>query len=225
MAQQARRFLVLASMLALAACAAPKPPAPPPPPPPAPPPAKVVVIPPRPQPPLGVAGRVPLPEKGPDGVRHTILVDSANAQLVWNLRSAYNVAALDCTGPRFAELPDRYRAFLKTHAKALAQANAGVDANFKAQYGKGYIAQRETYMTKVYNYFAYPPTLPNFCESALAMSREGGTIAPRDLGEFSKRSFAQFRKVYEDFYEAYAAYQVALANWEAQYGEGAAAKP
>jgi len=223
MIQRTRWALVMASVLALAACGAPPPPPPPPPPPtaPVPPPAKVVVIPPRPHAPFGAAAHVTIPPIGPDGVRHTVLVDSADAQLVWNLRSAYNVAALNCVGPRFGVIADRYRAFLKTHAKALAQANAGVDGNFRAKYGKGFVANRETYMTQVYNYFSFPPTLPNFCESALAMSQESATVPTKDLANFSKRSFAQFARVYEEFYIAYEKYRSDLAEWEAKYGASA----
>jgi len=184
----------------------------------------VVVIPPRPRAPLGAAGNVAIPTRGPDGVRHTILVDSVDAQLVWNLRAAYNVAALNCNGPAYGEIVDNYRAFLKSHAKPLARANAGVDATFKAKYGaKDYIRTRETYMTQVYNYFAYPPTLTHFCDAALVMSRESASVKPADLPDFSKRSFAAFAQVYEDFYRAYEAYRVELADWEAKYGTPGAA--
>ena len=221
MIQRTRFVLVLVGVLALAACGAPPPPPRPTPPPP--PPPEVVVIPPRPHAPFGAAANVTVPAVGPDGVRHTILVDSADAQLVWNLRSAYNVAALNCVGPRFGEIADHYRVFLKAHTRALTQANAGVDANFRAKYGKGFVVHRETYMTQVYNYFAFPPTLPNFCESALAMSRESAGLTAKDLPEFSKRSFAQFTRVYEDFYSAYEKYLADLAEWDAKYGNVVAA--
>jgi hypothetical protein len=43
--------------------------------------------PPRPKAPFGAAGNVSIPSIGADGVRHTILVDSVDSQLVWNLRA------------------------------------------------------------------------------------------------------------------------------------------
>lgn len=184
------------------------------------------MIPPRPKAPFGAAGNVSIPSIGADGVRHTILVDSVDSQLVWNLRAAYNVAALNCNGPAYVEIADNYRAFLKSHAKPLARANAGVDATFKAKYGaKDYIRTRETYMTQVYNYFAYPPTLTHFCDAALVMSRESAAIKAADLPDFSKRSFANFSRVYENFYRAYEQYRVELAEWEAKYGTPGAPKP
>ena len=212
-----RWVFVSAGIAALAACAAPPPP-PPPPVPVAPP--KLVVTPPRPSAPYGASDNVVIPSVGADGLRHTLLVDAVDAQLVWNLRAAYNVAALNCTAPRFVDIADNYRAFLKTHAKTLNNANRGVDGVFQARYGKDFVRKRETYMTQVYNYFAYPPTLPNFCESALVMSRESAQIQTKDLPAFSYRSFAQFTRVYEDFYRAYEKYRADLADWEAKYGAG-----
>ncbi|HWU03379.1 MAG TPA: hypothetical protein VN222_11635, partial [Novosphingobium sp.] len=183
-----------------------------------PPPKPVVVIPPRPTPPNGSTLNVAIPAVGADGVRHTILVDSLDAQRVWNLRSAFNVAALNCTAPQYGEIIPAYSAFLKKHAKALNVANRGVDAVFRKKYAKGFVAERERYMTQVYNYFAYPPTLPQFCASALEMSRESGAVASKDLPEFSERSFTHFIAVYEDFYRAYEKYRADLADWEAHYG-------
>jgi hypothetical protein len=113
---------------------------------------------------------------------------------VWNLRAAYNVAALNCNGPAYVEIADNYRAFLKSHAKPLARANAGVDATFKAKYGaKDYIRTRETYMTQVYNYFAYPPTLTHFCDAALVMSRESAAIKAADCPIFPSAALPIFR--------------------------------
>jgi hypothetical protein len=183
-------------------------------------PPKLVVIPPRPKAPYGASNNVSIPSVGADGLRHTLLVDAVDAQLVWNLRAAYNVAALNCTAPRFLEIADNYRGFLKAHAKTLNNANHGVDAVFQARYGKDFVHKRETYMTQVYNYFAYPPTLPNFCESALVMSRESAQIQSKDLPAFSNRSFVHFTQIYEDFYRAYEKYRADLADWDAKYGAG-----
>ncbi|NBC36857.1 hypothetical protein GTZ99_09835 [Novosphingobium sp. FSY-8] len=215
------RLAVVAGLAALtAACGEEKPVVVPPPPPPPP----VVIIPPRPTPPAGLPGDLAIPMVGADGVRRTILVDSQGDQRVWNLRAAFNVAALNCTAPAYAEIVPAYRTFLKRHGKALDQANRGVDALFKQKYGAGFIRPRETYMTQVYNYFAYPPTMGHFCNSALTMARESvSVVKPADLPAFSERSFGQFIAVYEQFYRAYDAYRAELAAWEAKYGPAASA--
>jgi hypothetical protein len=91
---------------------------------------------PRPTPPGGATANVIVPVIGADGVRHTIVVDTVAAQRVWNFRSAWNVAALNCTAPEYADITTEYRTFLKKHAKALAVANRSVDTLFRQKYGK-----------------------------------------------------------------------------------------
>jgi hypothetical protein len=137
---------------------------------------------------------------------------------VWNLRSAYNVAALNCPEPAFGEIVVNYRAFLKAHAKALTAFNRKVDAEFKAKYGAGYIAPREKFMTEVYNHYALPPTLTAFCKAVLAVSRDAVALKSADLEAFSTRSLPNVEIVFDDFYRRYGAYRAALANWTARYG-------
>jgi hypothetical protein len=81
-------------------------------------------------------GQCHRPRHRRDGVRHTIVVDTVAAQRVWNFRSAWNVAALNCTAPEYADITTEYRTFLKKHAKALAVANRSVDTLFRQKYGK-----------------------------------------------------------------------------------------
>ncbi|WP_374528083.1 hypothetical protein [Novosphingobium sp.] len=201
-------------LTALAACG-PKS-TPPPPPPPSPPPP-VVVIPPRPMPPLGAAAGLFVPTMGPDGVRNTINAHISPAQTVWNLRSAYNVAALNCLSPEHAEILSGYKTFLKIQKKGLANANATVDAEFKKKHGAGYIRPREAYMTQVYNFYAYPPTLQNFCDAALVVARESTTVKPAELTAFSTRSLALLDSVFETFFRSYEQYLGDAANWDAKY--------
>jgi hypothetical protein len=182
-----------------------------------------MIIPPRPTPPGGATANVIVPVIGADGVRHTIVVDTVAAQRVWNFRSAWNVAALNCTAPEYADITTEYRTFLKKHAKALAVANRSVDTLFRQKYGKGYVAQRETYLTNLYNYFAYPPTLPAFCGYALGIAHESPALTDKELPAFSERAYKGFAKVYEDFYIAYDKYRADLADWNAKYGAAAAA--
>lgn len=211
------RWLAAASLgaVALASCA---PKAPPPPPPPPPPKPVVVVVPPKPTPPNQASPDLVVPPADAAGLRYSVNRNISAAQTVWNLRSAYNVAALNCRAPEHAEIVPNYRAFLKTHDKGLAKANKAVDAEFKGRYGAGFVVPRERYMTEVYNHFALPPTMPEFCTAVLAVSRDAMVVKPAELEGFAQRSLPAIEVVFDDFYRRYDAYRVALAQWNAKYG-------
>lgn len=177
----------------------------------------VVVIPPQPRPPVGASTNLIVPPRDALGNRRTVNVGISSAQTLWNLRSAYNVAALNCMRPEHAQIVVNYRAFLKAQAKGLAAANKAVDSEFKAKHGARFIPPREAYMTQVYNYFALPPTLPAFCDAALAMSNEGMTLASKDLDSFAMRNLPTLEKVFLDFYNSYDQYRSDLAAWQARY--------
>ena len=179
--------------------------------------APPVVIPPRPYPPIGAPASMTIPPLGPDGVRSTVNAHLSATQTLWNFRSAYNVAALNCLRPEHGEIVVGYRAFLKKHAKALQAANRGVDSEFKAKHGASFIRPREAYMTQVYNYFANPVTLRAFCDASLAMSREAQLIPSANLSAFSATELPKIEQVFEAFFRAYEQYRIDAANWDARY--------
>jgi len=183
----------------------------------APPPPKLVVIPPQPMPPRGASPNLVTPPVDAYGVRRTINTGISPAQTTWNLRSAYNVAALNCLDPKHAQILVNYREFLKTHAKKLTAVNKAVDAEFKTKFGPKFIAPRELYMTQVYNYFALPPTQPSFCDAALAMSTEAATLKSADIDSFAARSLPSIEQVFLRFYTSFDQYRVDLAAWQAKY--------
>lgn len=197
----------------LSACATKQAPPPPPPPP-------LVVIPPRPLPPLGASPALVPPPVGLDGTRQTVNTGISTAQITWNLRSAFNVAALNCLRPQHASILTSYRAFLKTHERKLNSVNRTVDREFKDRFGTGFVRPREAFMTQVYNYFALPPTLPAFCDAALSMAVEAQTVKSADLDAFAARTLPALDAVFVDFFRQYDAYRVDLAAWEARYGTG-----
>lgn len=209
-ARRALGMAVIAAMTTLTACA-PKTAqvvAPPPP----------VVVPVKPYPPLGASPNLVVPPMLPTGMHQTVNTNLTSAQTTWNLRSAYNVAALNCQAPQHAAILTNYREFLKSHAKSLTAANKAVDSEFKARHGAKFIGPRETYMTQVYNFYALPPTLPTFCDAALAMSAEAATIKSADLDAFAARRLPQIDSVFETFYRSYDQYRADLLAWESRYG-------
>lgn len=213
-----RKVMIGAATLAAALVAAcgPKS-APPPPPPPVAAPAPVVYIPPRPLPPLGASAGLFVPPLGPDGVRQTINARLTPAQTIWNVRSAYNVAALNCLKAEHADILIHYKTFLKAHAKGLKAANTAVDADFRKRYGAAFIRPREAYMTQVYNYYAYPATLQNFCDAATVIARDSTTVKPAELAAFSQRSMVTFETVFETFFRTFEQYRADVAAWDAKY--------
>ena len=119
----------------LAACATPAPSPPPPPPPP--PPQVVEAVPYRPLPPGGAQYVMEMPQRGPDGRRITVNTNLSDDQLVWNLRSAWNVAALNCLAPEYEPILEGYRAFLTRHARPLKAVNDRIEAGYHKRFRVG----------------------------------------------------------------------------------------
>jgi len=203
--------LVAALPLALTACAdsktTPIAAAPPPP---------VIVVPPQPRPPLQAQGGMTTPPINAQGVRQTINTNVTPGQLLWNFRSAYNVAALDCLHPEHAAILDNYKLFLKNNVKQLTAANKDVDKTFGTA-TKAQIHAREAYMTHVYNFYALPPTLPAFCDAALAMSIEGKTVPAKDINAFAAANLPKLDRVFLMFFDSYDQYRTDLSAWQQRY--------
>ena len=171
-----------------------------PPPPPPPPPAPVVVIPYRPVAPNSASPNFQPPLRGADGLYISVNRKISPAQTLWNLRSGYNVAALNCSQTEFPTMIDNYRAFLSTHARSLTAANRKVDAEFRARYGARFVAPREKYMTEVYNHYALPMTLNDFCKAVQAISAEAQTVPSRNSRPLPRATMPNIEIVFDDFY-------------------------
>jgi len=213
MSRKFRLSLAAVLIAGVAACSSPPPPAPPPPPP-----IKIVIpTPPRPLAPNNAPDNLPVPALAANGLRESINRNITPAQITWNLRSAFNVAALNCRAERHADIVVAYRAFLKANAKKLTAVNRTVDAEFKGKYGAGFVRPRELYMTAVYNHFALPPVQDEFCDAVQAVNRDMVGVKSKDLDAFAARSLPNIEIVYDNFYRRYDAYRAALADWRARY--------
>ncbi len=169
-------------------------------------------------PPAGASDNLAIPPLDAGGLRQSVNRGISPTQMVWNLRSAFNVAALNCSDPKHAEILPRYKVFLKAYGKALTAMNRKVDAEFKARYGAKFTAPREAYMTSVYNHFALPPVMNEFCNAALAVTGDMAGVKPAELEAFALRSLPSIEVVYDDFYRRYENYRLDLAEWNAKYG-------
>ena len=201
----------------LAACATPAPLPPPPPPPPAP---VVKAVPTRPLPPGGASYVMTIPGKDNFGRRQTVNLDLTDDERVWHFRSAWNVAALNCTAPQFQPILDAYSAYIKDHARTLKAVNDRIDRKYRQEMGarRAGIIKRETVMTGVYNYFALPPARRDFCAAALDISNRALAAPPSDPIAFANANFALLEAPFENFFNSYENYQQMSASWDAEYG-------
>jgi hypothetical protein len=198
----------------LAACATPAPPPPPPPPP------VVEAVPYRPLPPGGAHYVMDIPTRGPDGKRVTVNTGISDDQLVWHLRSAWNVAALNCLAPEYGPILEAYRGFLTKNARSLKATNDRIEAEYAKKHKTkraAYVARDGT-VTQVYNFFALPAARSGFCRAALDMSNRALASPPTDPLAFARANFDGLLVPFETFFDDYEAYQRASAEWDAKWG-------
>ncbi|HTN14258.1 MAG TPA: hypothetical protein VL094_05585 [Sphingomonadaceae bacterium] len=213
-------FAVVTGLALLAACAPPPPPPEPTPPPPV---AIVIVpepepVPMRPIPPGSASADMAIPVLGADGVRQTVNANLSPLEAVWNFRSAWNVAALNCLDSRYQPILDGYKALLTKHAKRLSKVNADIDKQYRKEFGAKATRTREAYMTQVYNYFALPPAREYFCDAALQVSQEALTTPPADIDAFALAGLPRMESAFEHFFQDMEKYRVAVADWDSKYG-------
>ena len=208
-----RIALVATGLAALGACATPAPPPPPPPPP-------VEAVPYRPIPPMGAAYVMNVPQIGADGQRYTVLNNLSADERLWYFRSAWNVAALNCTGPAYQPILDGYGTFIKDNDKALRKVNSRIDASYRKDYpvARDAIKAREKTMTTVYNYFTLPPVRAGFCQAALGIANQAAATPKYDPATFAEANFGALSAPFDTFFTAYEQYQRDSAAWDARYG-------
>lgn len=185
------------------------------------PPPPVIVVPPKPTPPNGAQLDMTIPPVAADGERHTVNYGISTPQAVWNLRSAFNVAALNCTEAQYAPILAGYKRFLTVYDKSLDKANAEIDRSFRTGHTRrDAIIARESYQTQVYNYFSLPPAGTGFCEAAMGVASDLETVTPDQFETWSYIGLAKMEKPFKDFFNAFEKYRADLAAWESQFGGG-----
>lgn len=199
----------IAVLSVLAACSQKAPPPAPPPP--------VVVIPPQPQPPMGAQENMRIPEVGADGVRKTVNTNVSSAQTVWNFRSAFNVAALNCVDAEYAQILEGYKNFLKVHDRTLDKADADLKRSFTGAFGKSGTRERETYQTQVYNFFSSPPVKGTFCKAALEVVTDLQAVPAGKLDSYATEGLNKIEAPFMNFFNAYDQYRADLAAWQAKF--------
>jgi hypothetical protein len=174
----------------------------------------------RPIPPGGADYAMVLPPKGADGQRLTINSNLDENATLWQLRSGWNVAALNCLDPAYQPVLDGYAAFLKTYRKQLTAANTALNNAIRKDYktARDATKAREAYMTQVYNYFALPGVRSDFCNTALQVANEFLAAQPDDPKLYAATALPRYEAVFQNFFRQYEQYQVDSAAWDAKWG-------
>jgi hypothetical protein len=173
-----------------------------------------------PQPPAGAAPNQQIPQRDADGSYHTPNRDLTPEEAAWHVRAALNVAALGCRGVDERQTVALYNAMLRQQRELLARADSTVQAAYRARFGSGWQDHHDDAMTRVYNFFAQPPAQRTFCEVAHAVLAEAATVDSAHFLAFTADALPRLEAPFIDFYRAYDAYRVALADWRS--GAGAA---
>ncbi len=183
--------------------------------------AEVETVPYRPLPPAGAAYVMKMPPMGPDGKRITVNSNLSDDRLVWHLRSAWNVAALNCLNPEYDAILQGYRAFLSNNTRTLKAVNDRIEKTYTDRFRtrRDAVVARDADSTQVYNFFANPAARSGFCLAALDVAQRY-LAAPKSVPlPFARENFQTLIIPHENFFAEYEAYQRASAEWDAKYGE------
>jgi hypothetical protein len=161
-----------------------------------------------------------IPARGPDGRRVTVNSDLSDDQLVWNLRSAWNVAALNCLSAEYDPILAGYRTFLTRNVRALKAVNDRLEQSYTSRYRvrRDAIVARDGYTTRVYNFFAEPAARAGFCRATLDMANRAAAAPPADPLSFARANFSGLLQPFEQFFDEYEVYQRVSAEWDAKWG-------
>ncbi|WP_375397256.1 hypothetical protein [uncultured Sphingomonas sp.] len=117
------------------------------------------------------------------------------AGLVWNLRSALNVAALQCDFEPSLLTADNYNATLRDHRDEL-KASFDTLTGYFARAAKGKAAGQkalDTFGTRTYSGFATVSAQYGFCQTASAIGREALFTPRGGLGTVAERRMRELR--------------------------------
>ncbi|KAB7646237.1 hypothetical protein [Polymorphobacter fuscus] len=133
---------------------------------------------------------VEVPEvKRPGGFmvpKAVILVKPTPAELeanaVWNLRAAMNVAALQCQYSQFLRTTKNYNSFLQAHSEELSRAQATMVGHFRRTDKARAINKFDEYTTRTYNSYSTLDAQYAFCNAAGLVGRYALEVPKGKLG-------------------------------------------
>lgn len=120
----------------------------------------------------------------------------AEANAVWNVRAALNVAALGCQFSQFLATVRNYNDFLKHHADELQRAQRTLVGHFRRYDGKRAATSFDQYVTRTYNSYSTLDAQYNFCEAGALVGREVLAIGKGRLGGEAPRRNLEIRSAF-----------------------------
>lgn len=99
-------------------------------------------------------------------VLRTLTPAETEANAVWNMRAALNVAALQCQFSNYLAAVKTYNAILKHHSDELAKAQKVMLQHFKRLDGAKSVNNFDMYTTRTYNSYSTLDAQYSFCASA-----------------------------------------------------------
>ncbi len=107
----------------------------------------------------------------------------AEANAVWSVRAALNIAALQCQFSGFLATVRNYNDVLRQHSDELDRARMTMIAHFRRYDGTQAQNSFDRYTTQTYNSYSTLDAQYAFCESAALAGRQVLTLRKGDLGK------------------------------------------
>ncbi|UAJ08820.1 hypothetical protein [Polymorphobacter megasporae] len=107
----------------------------------------------------------------------------AEANAVWSVRAALNIAALQCQFSPFLATVRNYNDVLRQHSDELDRARATMVAHFRRYDGAQAQNSFDRYTTQTYNSYSTLDAQYSFCERAAVAGRAALTLRKGDLGK------------------------------------------
>ena len=113
------------------------------------------------------------------------------AALIWNLRAAMNVAALQCQSP-YMRATQNYNGFIAHHAAELAASYAALGKYFLRVGGAKGTNQFDQFSTRTYNSFS-TTSVAGFCQVASNTMKSGLRVPKGELAAFAQAHIREVR--------------------------------
>ena len=114
------------------------------------------------------------------------------AALIWNMRAALNVAALQCQFSPALMAVRNYNDLLRQHGGELTDSYTAISGYFKRTGGKNWQTLLDQFTTRTYNGFSTMHAQIGFCETTASVSREA---IGRRKGELYLTAEARSREI------------------------------